>query len=203
MFVYAIAAIVSVRVAAACSCAPPLPPRPGTQPALRVPSLKGNDAAVFVAAVQNVYPKDFSDYEQRWRNKYHGGLSEDAPPPVDRLRTFILQLWPSVFSARGIQRIRAATTTDDLTSAILPFWLTPRRIRLKVEEAFAGPKEGGFVLYTGLAGGDCGVDFKVGERWLIDAYRDDTGRWIAHQCSVTIPVSKADAVLAKLRSERR
>ena len=69
--------------------------------------------------------------------------------------------------------------------------------------AFAGRKEGGIVLYVGPGDADCGVDFRVGERWLIDAYQDDAGRWIAHMCSVTIPVEKADAILAKLRTEPR
>jgi hypothetical protein len=150
-----------------------------------------------------VSPKDFAEYELRWRNKYHETLSEETAPSVERLRSFILQLWPSLFSPREVERIRSAADTDELTSAVLPFWLTPRRVRLKVEETFAGPKDGGFMLYTGLGEGDCGVDFKVGERWLIDAYRDETGRWIAHQCSVTIPANKADVVLAKLRTERR
>jgi hypothetical protein len=46
------------------------------------------------------------------------------------------------------------------------------------------------------------IDLKVGERWLIDAYVDSAGRWIARQCSVTLPFDKAKAVLEKLKTRR-
>jgi len=53
----------------------------------KVPSLGGDGTAVFIAAVEDVHPKDFSEYERRWRKMYHEGLSEDTHPPVDRLRS--------------------------------------------------------------------------------------------------------------------
>ena len=203
--VVALAAIVIwtafIRVAAACSCVPPPPPPPGAQPALRIPSLKGKDVAVFVGAVEEVFPKDLLEYESRWQNVYHEKLSKDRPPSVERMRGFVLQLWPRLFSSVESERIRAAASIDELESAVGGFWLTPRRIRLKIDEPFAGPLGGTFVLYTGLGNGDCGVDFKTGQHWLVDAYLDSAGRWIAHQCSVTLPANKATAVLTKLRAE--
>jgi hypothetical protein len=181
--------------AAACSCPPP---QPGTQPALRVPSLDG-DSAVFVGVVEEVYPKDLPAYKAHWRQMYHEDLSEDRPPSVEQLRSFLLQIWAKIYSPAEKEKMDKAKSIDDLESAVEPFWLTPRRIRLRISEPFAGPKSGRLVLYTGIGGGDCGVDLKVGEQWLVDADRDEAGRWIAHFCSVTIPVSEAGDVLHVLR----
>lgn len=192
-----------IRFATACSCAPPPPPSVGTKPGIQIPSLQGKSSAVFVGVVEDVFPKALSDYQVRWRQVYGEDLSEDRLPSVARLRAFVLQFWPKLFSPSEKDLIDAAKSLDDLESAVAPFWLTPRRIRLKIEEPFAGPQAGRFVLYTGLGGGDCGVDFKVGAHWLVDGYLDAAGRWIAHLCSVTIPASEATAVLNKLRAERR
>ena len=134
---------------------------------------------------------------------YGQPISENQPPPVDQLRSFVLQIWPALFSSQEKERIATATSPDELDSAVSRFWLMPRRVRLKVEETFAGPRPGRFTLYTGLSGGDCGISFKVGQRWLVDAYLDDAGRWIARQCSVTLPLADAQAVLEALRSQQR
>lgn len=192
---WAMAGILSIRVAAACSCVP--------QPILRIPSLRGKNVAVFVGVIDEVFPKDRSECAARYQEISHERLSGDTPPSPGLLRMFVLQFWPTLFSPIERERIQAAKSLSELESAVAPFWLTPRRIRLKIEEPFAGPLVGTFVLYTGLGGGDCGVGFRVGERWLVDAYLDEAGRWIAHLCSVTLPVADASAVLTRLRAKRR
>lgn len=191
----------STRAAAACSCVPPPLPKSGSHPPLRVPSVTEHGAGIFVATVKDVFPKDFSDYQARWRVYCERLIGED-PPPVEELRTFILGLWPKLFSARETQNMQAAKTVAELNAAVRGFWLTPRRIRLNIEESFAGPSSGALEVYTGLDSGDCGVDFAVGGRWFIDSYLDAEGRWIAHLCSVTLPIEKATAVLSRLRAER-
>ena len=188
--------------AAACSCAAPPPEQQGTQPALRIPSFDG-DSAVFVGAVEEVYPKNRSAYEAQWRQMYHENPSEDRPPSAERVRSFLLQFWGKIYSPAEKERMDNAKSLDDLETAFTGFWLTPRRIRFSISESFAGSKSGQFVLYTGLGGGDCGVDFKVGEQWVVDAHRDDAGRWIAHFCSVTIPLSHAGDVLHALRARTK
>jgi hypothetical protein len=170
---------------------------------VRIPSLRDKNSAVFVGVVEEVYPSGLVDYKTRWLQMYHEKLSEDQLPTVERLRSFVLQFWPKLYSTSEEKRMNEAKSLDELESALGNFWLTPRRVRLRIAEPFAGPQSGQFVLYTGLADGDCGVDFKVSERWLVDAYSDDAGRWIARLCSVTIPVRAAGAVLNKLRAERR
>ena len=146
------------------------------------------------------FPGSIADYERRWERTYGQPLSEDRPPSVGQVRNFMLQLWPDLFSPQEKSSFATADSLEALESAVTRFWLTPRRIRLTVEEAFAGPRLRRFILYTGLSGGDCGISFEVGQRWLIDAYLDDAGRWVAHQCSVTLPLAKARAVLEALRS---
>lgn len=193
----------SVRVATACSCPPPPPPPPVAQPSLRLPSLNDKDAAVLVGVITEVFPAGVAEYELRWERSYHERLSEQYPLSVGRYREFIFQIWPTLFSPGERDRINSSTNGTDLVSAVDRFWLWPRRISVKVEDSFAGPKTGVFVPYTGLGNGDCGIDFKLGEHWLIDAYVDSAGRWIAHQCSVTLPVDRAKAVLEKLKAKRQ
>ena len=202
-FVWIVTGIVSIRVAAACSCPPPPPPPIGTQPAVRVPSLRDKGSAVFLGVVEDVYPRALADYEVRWRQIYREDLSADKPPSVARMGSFVLRFWPKLFSPSERERIKAARSINDLESAVGRFWLTPRRVLLRIEEPFAGPQAGRFMLYTGIGGGDCGIDFKVDDHWLVDAHLDDAGRWIAHLCSVTVPASEAIAVVNTLRAERR
>jgi hypothetical protein len=99
--------------------------------------------------------------------------------------------------------IKAANSVDDLESALGRFWLTPRRVQFKITERFAGIIADHFIVYTGLGGGDCGVGFKTGEKWLVEGARDKAGRWIAHQCSVTKPASEAQNILVALRAKSK
>src|SRR5947209_176204 len=80
----------------ACSC-PPAPAPTGAEPTVRLPSLQANNV-LFVGLVEEVYPEDLSTYKDRWRKIYHEDLSEDKPPTADRMRTFILEFWPKLFS---------------------------------------------------------------------------------------------------------
>ncbi len=155
---------------------------------------------MILGVVEDVYPKSMSEIKIRWHQRYGEDLSEDKPPTVERMREFSLYFWGDAFSAAEQERIRTAKSIDELESAVQEFWMTPRRVRFKVTEVFAGPKIAALVLYTGLGGGDCGVDFRAGQRWLVDAYRDAAGRWVAHICSATMPEKKAGAVLTALRA---
>src|SRR2546429_110446 len=124
ILVWPIAATLSIGVAVGCSCAPPPPPSPGTQPAVRIPSLVGKDSAVFVGVVKEVYPRTLSEYKKRWRQIYHEKLSEDMPPSLEQVRSFVLQFWPKLFSPSEQKRIAAANSIEDLESSIGRFWLT-------------------------------------------------------------------------------
>ena len=73
-----------------------------------------------------------------------------------------------------------------------------RRVRLKVEQSFAGGAKGEVVLYTGWGGGDCGYGFHRGARYLVDASASD-GLLFTTICSDTKPIEKAAAELAILQ----
>jgi hypothetical protein len=189
----------STKLAVACSCAPQPPPPEGTVPALRLPHVEGKNSAVFLGVVDDVFPTSTSDYKISWRQRYGEELSYDKPPSVERMRDFMLYLWHDTFSQAERQRIMKSKSIDDLESAVESFWMTPRRVRFRIKEMFAGAKRFRSVLYTGLGGGDCGVEFRAGESWLVDAYQDEAGRWIAGICSVTMPETEAEPVLTALR----
>ena len=64
--------------------------------------------AVFVATVKEVFPRGLSEYESRWQRIYHEKPSEDRPPSAERMRDFVLELWPRLFSLVESERIKAA-----------------------------------------------------------------------------------------------
>lgn len=130
----------STELAVACSCPPLPPPPPGTASALRLPHLEGKDSAVFPGVVEEVSPKSTTDYKIRWRQMYGEDLSEDKPPSIQRMRDFIMHFFPETFSPAERERINKAKSIDDLESAVGSFWITPRRVRFRITEAFAGPK---------------------------------------------------------------
>ncbi len=54
-------------------------------------------------------------------------------------------------------------------------------------------------IRTGMGGGDCGYPFKLGEPYVVYAYRDKEGLLTASICSRTAPAERAEADLQYLR----
>lgn len=48
---------------------------------------------------------------------------------------------------------------------------TPRAVKFSVEQAFSGVTGTEIEVFTGQGGGDCGVGFRTGQRYLVYAYR--------------------------------
>ena len=160
---------------------------------------------MFVGLVEEIYPKNLKAYGRQWRRMYREDLPNEwisTESSVEKLRDFILRLWAPIYSTEERRLLNSARSLDELDEAMPGFWITPRRIRLKIIELFAGPGTRKIVLYTGLAHGDCGVDFQVGEQWHVDGFRDDSGRWIARMSTGTSPVSQAAEVLQSLRARK-
>jgi protocatechuate 3,4-dioxygenase beta subunit len=75
-----------------------------------------------------------------------------------------------------------------------------RLVRFAVSEAFRGVSGASAETITGRGGGDCGYPFKVGESYLVYAYRPpNDDRLYAGICSRTGPLSEASEDLEYIR----
>jgi Carboxypeptidase regulatory-like domain len=66
--------------------------------------------------------------------------------------------------------------------------------RFSVDQAFRGVNGAQVAVMTGIGGGDCGYDFKIGEQYLIYAYRDQQKKEMLSTsvCTRTRPIRNAD-----------
>jgi carboxypeptidase family protein len=79
-----------------------------------------------------------------------------------------------------------------------------KRVRFSLIEAFRGVTGQTVEVWTGLGGGDCGYDFKQGDRYFVYAYRNqEDGKLGAGICSRTAPLSNASADLEYARAVAR
>jgi len=78
---------------------------------------------------------------------------------------------------------------------------SPRTFKFSIEEPFLGVAGANVEIATGTGGGDCGYDFKIGERYLVYAYRysDEDSRLSTGICTRTRPYAKAEEDLEFLR----
>lgn len=74
-----------------------------------------------------------------------------------------------------------------------------RRIRFEVETPFKGVSEPKVLVYTGWGIGDCGYDFRRGERYLVYATSWDGGAYTGI-CHSTKPLSEAEGEVEILKS---
>jgi hypothetical protein len=80
------------------------------------------------------------------------------------------------------------------------FAAADRRYTFRVERAWKGPPLSEFVIITGDGGGDCGIPFELGKRYLVYAY-DYGGFYYTGMCTRTTPLQYAKPdldVLAEL-----
>ena len=80
-------------------------------------------------------------------------------------------------------------------------FLTGRKVRIQVEEWFTASKGTVVEVFTGKGGGDCGINFKPGERYLVDASQWK-GRLSTGVCSRTQKALYAGALIRELRKSR-
>jgi hypothetical protein len=71
-----------------------------------------------------------------------------------------------------------------------------RTITLALEAIWRGDREAELTLTTGRPYSGCGVDFQVGERYLVYAYINGAGNLMTHRCSRTVQLSYAGEDLA-------
>lgn len=67
---------------------------------------------------------------------------------------------------------------------------------------YKGSQRNRVEVETGLGGGDCGFPFELGKRYLVYAYKEDSGRFSTGICSATGLVEDKESDLAFLRGEQ-
>ena len=75
------------------------------------------------------------------------------------------------------------------------------RISFEVLRSYSDTQEKHLQLRTGFGGGDCGFNFEVGEQYLVDAYKDDSGQITTSICSKTAPLEDSEVALTYLRGD--
>jgi len=83
-------------------------------------------------------------------------------------------------------------------------FLNSRKVRIRVDESFGGlpPDASEIDVLTGIGGGDCGIPFKPGETYLVQASVSDDGVPRAGICSATRRIDMAGMAIRILRGQR-
>lgn len=99
-----------------------------------------------------------------------------------------------------VLRVRVVGNEHTLPDGQKLFGGGRRIFTVSVVEDFGGTHRAGdeIEVETGMGGGDCGYDFQLGQRYLIDAYAHD-GKLSAGICGHTYPEGAAAVVLRELR----
>src|SRR5579864_6954497 len=83
-------------------------------------------------------------------------------------------------------------------------FLSSRKARIQVDESFGGlsPDTHEVDVLTGSGGGDCGVPFRSGEKYLVGASVGSDGLIHAGICGITRRIDAAGAAVQLLRQRR-
>ncbi len=76
------------------------------------------------------------------------------------------------------------------------------RYRFRVDESFAGIKVKDVDIYSGRGGADCSYHFRLGDEYLVFAYKGENGRLFTGICSRTQAADSAQILLKALRAAR-
>ena len=79
---------------------------------------------------------------------------------------------------------------------------TVMQVSFEVLHSFHGDQRRTMQLSTGLGGGDCGIDFEVGKRYLVYAFKDEAGELSTNTCTRTTRLEKSHENLASLPGKR-
>jgi hypothetical protein len=122
---------------------------------------------------------------------------------IEGMKRVTLFMWRDMITAAQLEQLRQATSMDDIEGPAQGVRWPGRRVRLKVLERFAGPELPDFELFTGMGGGDCGVEFQEGEEYVVSAWRDKGGRWVTSICSPTFRVTENPEYVKVLRAWKK
>lgn len=184
-------------VASACSCISKGPF------CADLPARDSANRAVFIGTVIEVYPSEsvMGYFEALYGRKATGGR-QNWTPSLNDLKKGLLKLWRSDLTAEESRRLSAARTEQEIGPLLDGvFWVHGRKVRFAVSEWFTGPATPNFELFTGQGMGDCGIQFKTGDAWLISADQDPKSRrWSADICGRSRRLMHARNEVAALRA---
>ncbi|HJT89163.1 MAG TPA: hypothetical protein VJ732_14950 [Bryobacteraceae bacterium] len=191
----------------ACSCTVSL----GCQ---QPPDPNNPDAAIFIGRVTEFYPASRAEKDQKVQEFYRShqdlirqiqnGSNQAArrragqqAGNLDFRKEMIEYLWGDALTEKEQEQLRTANESE---LNLLRFDYR-RRARLDVIENFAAAAGPQFELYTSLDGPSCGFDFKVGETYLVYAYRNPGDEhWRVSSCSRTHRLADAEESVLFLRN---
>jgi hypothetical protein len=156
----------------ACQCAPPPPGAVAPNPAVcnSLPDLSREDQAIFVGTVTDVYPKSPEHMLKLWEGFLGKPVVEDGPAPtLAEMKRIVVGMWRQTLSAFEIRQVLSAHSEEDLEAIVdhALGWEMAKRVRLRVSEAFTSGLGEDFELFTGMGGGDCGIQFEEGQSYLV------------------------------------
>jgi hypothetical protein len=107
-----------------------------------------------------------------------------------------LDVWADLLDEAEVEAIRSISNPDQ----VLILSMKAKRVELAIEERFVGNPPNRVTVATGMDGGDCGIPFEVGRRYLVIASRGRGGVYYTGACWQTAPVEAEPHALAALRA---
>ena len=158
---------------------------------------------VFIGTVESVDPAFLDPWSIAQRpalqmlNQNSQGL-RDEQASVGQLKESLQKLFPDL-PANYRSQLQAGKTSNDLVSLFYSILSQGRRARFKVKSAFRGDEDEDEIVDVWTNFDDCGVDFQVGETYLVYADDDEeSGKIETDRCSRTRRLTDAGADLAYL-----
>lgn len=200
-------------IGVACSCAPSLSPH--ACPAL--PHVSRGDEGVFIGTVVESLPKSWKHLFElaervngtKFSFKIDAGDADPELTPAQQrewtegMKRVTIFMWGDILTPAQRVQIQRATSIDDIEGPAQGVSWPGRRVRLRVLERFTGPEVPEFELFTGMGGGDCGVEFQEGEEYIVSAWRDKAGRWVTGICAPTFRVVENPEYVKALRAWKK
>jgi len=101
------------------------------------------------------------------------------------------------------QELQSGSPGAPATALSMTEFGSHRAVTFNILRAYRGGVVSSVTVLTGLGGGDCGVDFETGKKYLVYASRVNTETLFTSICSGTSSLEEAGPALRFLRGERQ
>ena len=150
--------------------------------------------AVFIGTVETVAPPILASLPAAETARLQ---SDSSPEALEKLKSIYLDRMFTGIAENARTQIAAAKTQHELQQAFEAVQSEGRVARFRVRTLYKGEAAQSLDIWTG--GGDCGLDFQVGETYLVYAIEDeDSGKLETSVCMRTRRLSEEKGDLAYL-----